>query len=76
MSSKLLTQQERHKELEAVKEDELEKEEETKILFWVISHTAAYQAHEHVVEVDPEDSGWNTKNISFSATLNLSTSCF
>ena len=65
MSSKLLTQQERHKELEAVKEDELEKEEEAKILFWMISHAAAYQAHEHVVEVDPEDSGWNTEKHFF-----------
>ena len=41
----------------------MKEEYESKILLWVISHTASNEAQEHVVEVDPKDSGWYTANL-------------
>jgi len=56
-------QQEGDKEFETVKENVLKEEEQSKILFWMFSHAASYQAHEHVVEIDSKHSSRNTKKI-------------
>ena len=57
--TRIPTQEEGHKEFEAVKEDVLKKNDEAEIFLWVLSHAASYQAHEHVEEVDPKDPSWN-----------------